>query len=103
MRKIKTGDTVKILSGKDKGKTGEVVAMLEKGDKVVVKGINIITRHQKQTTTKKSGIIKIEAPIFASKVMVIDADGKPSRVKFDVDAKTKKKVRVSIKNNKKID
>lgn len=102
MKKIKVGDTVKILSGKYKTKTGEVVKVLSKEDKVVVKGINVVTKHVKQTANKKGGRIKVEAPIFASKVMLVDSNGKPTRVKFEIDEKTGKKSRVSIKSKSKI-
>lgn len=104
MRKIKSGDNVKILSGKDKGKTGEVVKVFPASNKVVVKGVNILTKHEKQTGTQKGGIVKIEGPIAVSKVMLLDpATGKPTRVRFEVDVKTGVKHRVAVKTGKKID
>jgi large subunit ribosomal protein L24 len=100
MQKIKQGDTVKILSGKEKGKTGEVVKVLPKSAKVVVKGVNIVTKHRKQSAKDKGGLIKVEAPLYLSKVMYIDSgSGKPSRVKFQKDAKGKK-IRIALKAKK---
>jgi large subunit ribosomal protein L24 len=98
MAKIKKGDTVVILSGKDKGKTGEVTKRLPKADKLVVAGVNIITRHKKPTQTNpQGGIERSEAPLHASKVAIADPkSGKPTRVRFDV--KDGKKVRVAVKS-----
>ena len=71
--KIKKGDTVVILSGKDKGKTGEVTQSLPKDGKVVVAGVNVITRHRKPTQTNpQGGLERKEAPLFASKVALAD-------------------------------
>ncbi len=104
MRKIKLGDNVKVLSGKDKGKTGEVVKVFPKTNKVVVKGINILTKHEKQSGNQKGGIVKIEGPIPVSKVILLDpATGKPTRVRFEIDEKTGKKYRVAVKTGKKIE
>jgi len=104
MRKFKKGDIVKILSGKERGKTGEIVVVLPKQNRVVVKGINIVTKHRKQTATHKGGLSKVEAPISISKIMLIDKEiGKPTRVKFAFGEKDGKKHRVSVKNGKKID
>jgi large subunit ribosomal protein L24 len=103
MQKIKRGDTVKILSGKERGKTGEVVAVLLKEGKVVVKGINIVTRHKKQTANEKGGLIKVESPISIGRAMLVDPKtGKPTRVRFELDKKTGKKTRVSTKTGKPI-
>ena len=71
--KIKVGDQVKILAGKDKGKTGKVLETLRKQDKVVVDGINIVKKHQKPTNTNdKGGIIELSAPIHVSNVKKIE-------------------------------
>lgn len=104
MKKIKINDTVKILNGKDKGKTGEVVKIFPKDDKLVVKGVNIVTKHEKQSANHKGGLTKVEAPIDISKVMLVcPITGKPTRVKFEVDEKTGKKYRFSIKAGKRLE
>ncbi|MCA9385820.1 50S ribosomal protein L24 [Candidatus Dojkabacteria bacterium] len=94
MKKVLEKDTVKILSGKDRGKTGEVLKLLKNEDKVLVKGVNVVTRHRKaQANGTKAGIIKEERPIHISNVQVINPkNGKPSRVGFEV--KEGKKIRV---------
>ncbi|WP_235303383.1 50S ribosomal protein L24 [Sphingopyxis sp. MWB1] len=100
--KIKKGDTVVILSGKDKGKTGEVTQNLPKEGKVVVAGVNIITRHNKPTQTNpQGGLERKEAPLHVSKVAIADPkDGKPTRVRFET--KDGKKVRVAVKSGETI-
>ncbi|HEX9804460.1 MAG TPA: 50S ribosomal protein L24 [Candidatus Dojkabacteria bacterium] len=105
MKKIQKGDTIKVINGKDKGKTGEVIKVFPKVEKIVVKGINIITKHKKQTgVNAKAGKFRVEAPIFVSKVMIIDPkNGKTTRVKFEIDEKTGKKYRVSVKSGTKLD
>jgi large subunit ribosomal protein L24 len=85
--KIKKGDTVQVITGKDRGLRGKVIRALPKENKVVVEGANRMTRHTKVTTTprgsKAGGIMTIEAPIHVSNVMIIDPkDGKPTRVGF---------------------
>src|SRR3954454_11794183 len=95
--KIKKGDRVVILSGKDKGKTGEVTKSFPKDSKVIVSGVNIATRHRKATQANpQGGLERSEAPLHVSKVAIATADGKPSRVRFEV--KDGKKVRVAIKS-----
>ena len=64
--KIKKGDKVVVLTGRDKGKTGEVVQVLPKEERAVVRGVNLVKRHQRQTATQESGIITKEAPIHLS-------------------------------------
>ena len=94
--KIKKGDTVVVLSGRDKGKTGEVTASMPKDGKVVVSGVNIATRHRKPSQANpQGGLEKREAPLFASKVALSDG-GKPTRVRFEV--RDGKKVRVAVKS-----
>ena len=94
--KIKKGDKVKVLSGKDKGKTGVVSAVLRNVDKIIVAGVNMATHFEKkQSDTKKGGITKIEAPIYSSKVQILTEDGKPTRVGFEI--KDGKKVRIAKK------
>ena len=94
--KIRKGDTVVVLSGKDKGKTGEVVRSIPKDDKVVVAGVNIAARHRKATQANpQGGIERKEAPLHVSNVAVATADGKPTRVRFE--ERDGKKVRVAAK------
>ncbi|QTA38692.1 50S ribosomal protein L24 [Thermosipho ferrireducens] len=83
-RKIKKGDTVQVLSGKDKGKVGEVIAVIPKEDKVIVRGVNVVKRHQRPNPQlRQGGIIEKEAPIYVSKVALVCPDcGKPTRVGF---------------------
>ena len=85
MQKIRKGDKVVVLTGKDKGRTGEVVQVMPKEDRAVVKGINLVKRHQRQTQTQEAGIITKEAPIHLSNLAIADPkDGKPTRVGFKV-------------------
>ena len=94
--KIKKGDKVVVLSGKDKGRTGEVVKAMPKEGKVVVSGVNVHARHRKPTQLNpQGGIERKEAPLHVSKVAIATADGKPSRVRFEV--RDGKKVRVAAK------
>lgn len=92
---VKTGDTVYVISGKDKGKTGKVLQVFTKKGKVVVEGINVVTKHMKPTPMNpQGGVVTKPAPIFSSKVMLFDEKaGKPTKTgsKF-VDGK---KVRYS--------
>ena len=94
--KIRKGDTVVVLSGKDKGKTGEVIRSIPKESKVVVSGVNVAARHRKPTQVNpQGGIERKEAPLHISKVAIATADGKPSRVRFE--ERDGKKVRVAAK------
>ncbi|HEU4985484.1 MAG TPA: 50S ribosomal protein L24 [Rhizobiaceae bacterium] len=103
MQKIKKGDKVVVLAGKDKGRTGEVLKVMPKNDKAVVRGINIVRRHQKQTQAQEGGIISKEAPIHLSNVALADPkDGKPTRVGFQIQ-KDGKKVRVAKRSGELID
>jgi large subunit ribosomal protein L24 len=96
-QKIKKGDTVVVLSGKDKGRTGEVVKAMPKDGKVIVSGINVHARHRKPSqTSPQGGIERKEAPLHVSKVAIATADGKPSRVRFEM--RDGKKVRVAAKS-----
>ena len=94
--KIKKGDRVVVLSGKDKGRTGEVVRAMPKEGKVIVSGVNVHARHRKPTQqSPQGGIERKEAPLHISKVAIATADGKPSRVRFE--ERDGKKVRVAAK------
>ena len=98
--KIKKGDQVVILSGDDKGKTGEVLKAMPKENKVVVQGVNLVKRHTKPSQTNPGGIVTKEAPINASNV-AFAKDGKPTKVGYkNVDGK---KVRVARKTGAVID
>lgn len=103
--KIRKGDTVKIITGKDKGKQGTVDLVMPKKGKIIVKGVNIITKHEKKTDNKKNpgGRIQKEAPINTSNVMLVcPHTGKNTRVGYKIDPKTKKKIRISKKSGKAI-
>lgn len=82
MQRIKKGDTVAVISGRDKGKTGEVLRVMPKDDQAIVQGINVITKHEKPSMTNpQGGIVKKEAPIHLAKIMPIDpATNKPTRI-----------------------
>ena len=101
--KIKKGDSVVVLSGKDKGRTGTVTQVLPKLGKVVVDGINVAARHRKPSQTNpQGGIDRSPAPMAISKVAVADPkDGKPTRVRFE--EKDGKKVRIAVKSGETID
>nr|BAM71015.1 30S ribosomal protein L24 [Mesorhizobium thiogangeticum] len=87
MQKIRKGDKVVVLTGKDKGRTGEVLRVLPKDDKAVVRGVNQVRRHQRQTQSQEGGIITKEAPIHLSNIALVDPkDGKPTRIGFKVQA-----------------
>ena len=100
--KIKKGDKVVVLSGKDKGRTGEVVKAMPKESKVIVSGVNVHARHRKASQTNpQGGIERKEAPLHVSNVAIATADGKPTRVRFETQ--DGKKVRVAVKTGEKID
>jgi len=93
MQKTRKGDKVVMLGGKDKGRTGEVLQVLPKEDRAVVRGVNVVKRHQRQTQSQEAGIISKEASVHLSNVAIVDKDGKATRVGFKVvDGK---KVRVA--------
>ncbi|HEX8483849.1 50S ribosomal protein L24 [Sphingomonas sp.] len=99
--RIKKGDQVIVLSGKDKGRTGTVTQSMPKDGKVIVGGINVATRHKKPTQADpQGGLEKVEAPMHVSKVAHVTADGKPTRVRFEI--KDGKKVRVAVKTGETI-
>ena len=82
--KIKKGDKVVILAGKDKGKTGQVTQVFPELTKATVQGLNLVRRHTKQTASQDAGIFTKEAPIHLSNLAIADANGKPSRVGFQI-------------------
>lgn len=100
--KIKKGDTVLVITGKDKGKTGEVIAAFPKTNKVIVAGVNIQTKHEKAKMDQPAQILKVEGPIDASNVMYYDKKEKaPTRIGYTGQGKDKK--RVSKKTGKVLD
>jgi large subunit ribosomal protein L24 len=102
MQKIRKGDKVVILTGKDKGRSGEVLQVMPKEDRAVVRGINLVKRHQRQSASQEAGIITKEAPIHLSNLAIADPkDGKPTRVGFKIEGD--KKVRVAKRSGVSID
>ena len=104
--RIRTGDEVIVISGKDRGKRGKVLRAEPKKDRVYVEGLNIIKRHQRPTQTaagqQAGGVIEREGPIHVSNVMVVDPkDGKPSRVGILVE--DGKRLRVSKRSGARLD
>ncbi|CAN1490197.1 RplX Ribosomal protein L24 [Caulobacteraceae bacterium] len=88
--KIKKGDKVVLLTGKDKGKSGSVVRVFPKEERVVVGGLNMVQRHTKPTQADPQGGIKHkEAPVHVSNVAIVDSNGKPTRVGFRMDGDKK--------------
>ena len=102
MMRVKREDTVVVIAGKDKGKTGKVVKVFPKTNKVIVEGVNVVTKHQKPSAMNpQGGIVKKEAAIHVSNVMPVDPEtGKGTRVRFEM--RDGKKVRVAVKSGKEI-
>ena len=81
--KIKKGDKVVVISGRDKGRNGEVVRVIPREDRALVRGVNVVKKHQKQSMKEEGGIIRKELPIHLSNIALADPkDGKPTRVGF---------------------
>ena len=104
--KVKKGDEVVVIAGKDRGVRGKVLEVDPETSKIVVEGVNRVTKHTRLSTTargaKAGGIEHVEAPINVSNVMVIDGEGKASRVGYRRDAESGKNVRVSRRSGKDI-
>jgi large subunit ribosomal protein L24 len=104
--KVHKGDTVLVISGKDKGAKGKVLKAYPSSNRVLVEGVNRIKKHTPITTTQRGsrsgGIVTQEAPIHVSNVMIVDSDGKPARVGYRIDGETGKKVRISRRSGKDI-
>ncbi|HFI0464292.1 TPA: 50S ribosomal protein L24 [Streptococcus suis] len=98
--RIKKGDKVQLIAGKDKGKQGTVLKTLPKQDKVVVEGLNIAKKHVKPSQTGNGGIEEFPAPIHVSNVKLVDAAGNPTRIGYRFE--DGKKVRYSKKSNETI-
>jgi large subunit ribosomal protein L24 len=81
--KIKKGDKVVVLTGRDRGKSGEVIRVMPSENRALVRGVNVVTRHQKQTAAQEGGLVRKEAPIHLSNIALSDpTTGKPTRVGF---------------------
>ena len=87
--KIKKGDTVVVIAGKDKGAKGKVIAAYPRQDKVLVEGVNRVKRHERirqtQRGSKTGGIVTQEAPVHISNVQIVDSEGKPTRIGYRID------------------
>jgi len=104
--KIRKGDKVVVLSGRDKGRSGEVIAVHPDDERALVRGINMVKRHQKQTAQQEGGIISKELPVHLSNIAVADPkDGKPTRVGFKTvgSGEDRKLVRVAKRSGVEID
>ena len=101
--KIKKGDKVVVTTGRDKGKTGDVIAVFPKENKALVQGVNMVKRHQKQTPQNQGGIINRESRIEISNLAIADPkDGKPSRIGFKINDDGTK-VRIAKRSGEVID
>jgi large subunit ribosomal protein L24 len=100
--KIRKGDKVIVLTGRDKGRTGEVFEVRPDENVALVRGINMVKRHQKQTQNQEGGIISKEAPVHLSNIAYLGKDGKPTRVGFKIQADGKK-IRIAKSSGAEID
>jgi large subunit ribosomal protein L24 len=103
--KIKKGDTVIVIAGRDKGRSGEVIEMRRDEGRALVRGINVVKRHQKQSAAQEGGIISKEAPIHVSNIALADPkDKKPTRIgfKFVGSGEERKKVRIARRSGEEI-
>jgi len=102
--KLKKGDTIKVIAGKDKGKTGKVVQVFPDLNRVSVEGVNISYKHLRKSRQGQEGQrVEYPSPIHASNVMLVcPQTGKPTRIGYQVNEETKKKVRVSKKSKEAI-
>lgn len=103
--KIRKGDKVVVLAGRDKGRTGEVIEVRPDENRAVVRGVNMVKRHQKQSANQEGGIISKEAPIHLSNIAIADPkSGKPTRVgfKFIGEGDNRKKVRIAKRSGAEI-
>ncbi|WP_343602102.1 50S ribosomal protein L24 [Mycobacterium sp.] len=104
--KVRKGDTVLVISGKDKGAKGKVLQAYPARNKILVEGVNRIKKHTPISTNQRGsrsgGIVTQEAPIHVSNVMLVDSDGKPARVGYRFDEETGKKARISKRNGEEV-
>ena len=104
--RIKKGDKVVVIAGRDKGRTGEVIEMRRDEGRALIRGVNMVKRHQRQSASQEGGIISKEAPIQLSNIALADPkDGKPTRVgfKFVGTGDERKKVRIAKRSGVEID
>ena len=104
--RIKKGDKVVVLTGRDKGRTGEVIEVRPSETRALVRGVNMVKRHQRQSAQQEGGIISKEATVHLSNIAVADPkDGKPTRVgfKFVGEGQDRKKVRIAKRSGAEID
>jgi large subunit ribosomal protein L24 len=103
--RIKKGDKVVVLSGRDKGRSGEVIEVNPRAERATVRGINMVKRHQKQSAQQEGGIISKELPIHISNIALAAKDGKPTRVGFKITGKgeDRKVVRIAKRTGDEID
>ncbi len=100
--KIRKGDKVIVLTGRDKGRSGEVIEMRPTEGRALVRGIHMVKRHQKQSATQEGGIVSKESPIHLSNIAIVGRDGKPTRVGFKIQADGTK-VRIAKRSGAEID
>jgi large subunit ribosomal protein L24 len=104
--KVKKNDMVEVISGRDKGARGKVIAAYPRTSQVLVEGVNRVTKHTKVQTSRRGsktgGIVHQEAPIHVSNVMVLDEDGNKTRVGYRIDPETGAKVRYAKKTGKEL-
>ena len=104
--KIRKGDKVVVLTGRDKGRTGEVVEVRPADARAIVRGVNMVKRHQRQTAQQEGGIVSKESTIHLSNLAVADPkDGKPTRIGFKVvgEGEERRRVRVAKRSGAEID
>lgn len=104
--RLKKGDKVVVIAGRDKGRTGEIIEMRRSDERALVRGVNMVKRHQRQSATQEGGIISKEAPVHLSNLALADPkDGKPTRVGFKLvgTGDDRKKVRIAKRSGVEID
>ena len=100
--KIKKGDQVVVLTGRDRGKKGEVIQVMPQEARALVRGVNMVRRHQRQSASQEGGIVSKEAPIHLSNIAIVDPkDGKPTRIGFKIEADGRK-VRIAKRSGAEI-
>ena len=101
--KIRKGDKVVVITGRDKGRSGEVIRVMPKESRAIVRGVNVVTRHQRQTASEQGGLVRKESPIHLSNIAIADpTTGKPTKVKFK-ELADGRKVRVAKSSGETID
>lgn len=100
--KLRKGDVVIVVTGKDKGKQGEILKVFPSESRVIVSGVNMITKHQKATRTSEAGIIRKESKIHLSNIAFLDSDGKATKITFKVND-LGKKVRIAKRSGQVIE